>query len=296
VRPDLRHFALALAAAALVHVGGAAALLSGADAGDGPGRGGDPGRGGTGGRGLRFSLGHVGDGGRAPKGDATTLGSPMDLARSEQLATAAPPIPHDTAMATAPEESARDLGHMLSGPPHVSAPPPEDDRVRLARASVSDTAIQGESAPPQSPAAERGKGSSGVEGGSEQAVGLGIAGGGLADDGDGNGGGGGGAGSGLLSSAEGRDYYFGVSQKVSRNLRYPSRAQREGLEGRVLVSVRIDRKGELLECELGESSGARHLDRDALRTVKRAAPFGAVPGSIEGRGLEFDVPVVYGLD
>jgi len=348
VRPGLRHFVLAFAAAALLHVGGAAALLSGTDAGDGPGhRGGlESGleRGGTGGHGLRFSLGHGVGGGGVPKPDATTPDSAMDIAQSEQpvevtpaledksaqgrptppalvrpvssrppqtrapeqLATPDPPIPHDTTMAAARQQSERELGRSLSEPPSVSAPPPEDDLVRLASARVSDSAIQQGSALPQSPAAERDKGSSGVESGSGTAAGLGISGGGLSAGGQGNdsggsGGGegtsgGGGAGSGLLSSAEGRNYYLDVSQKVSRNLRYPSRAQREGLEGRVLVSVRIDRKGELLECELGESSGARYLDRDALRTVRRAAPFGAVPGSIEGRGLEFDVPVVYGLD
>jgi len=294
VRPGLRHFVLALVAAALLHVGGAAALLLGADAGDGPGHGGGLASRGTGGHGLRFSLGHGVGGGGVPQTRAP-----------EQLETPKPPIPHDTRMATVPKESTRELGRSLSEPPPVSAPPPEDDLVRLARARVSDTAMQQESALPPIPAAERGKGSSGVESGSGTAAGLGIPGDGLADGGEGNDGGGssggegtsggGGVGGGLLSSAEGRNYYLELSQKVSRNLRYPSRAQREGIEGRVLVSVRIDRKGELLECELGESSGARHLDRDALRTVRRAAPFGVVPGSIEGRGLEFDVPVVYGL-
>jgi TonB family protein len=136
-----------------------------------------------------------------------------------------------------------------------------------------------------------GHGSAGAGGGSEPGTGLG----GSAGDRPGSGGGSGVGGGGLLSSAEGRDYYLEISEQVRRNLRYPSRAQREGLEGRVLVSVRIDRDGQLLACELGASSGARRLDRDALRTVKRAAPFGAVPGSIPGEGLEFDVPVVYGL-
>ena len=61
------------------------------------------------------------------------------------------------------------------------------------------------------------------------------------------------------------------------------------------MTVRIDRAGELLECEIARSSGSALLDRDARATVARAAPFGAVPDSVPARDLAFEIPVAYDL-
>ena len=45
--------------------------------------------------------------------------------------------------------------------------------------------------------------------------------------------------------------------------------------------------------EIVRSSGSLLLDRDALATVERAAPFGPVPDSWQDSDLAFDIPVSY---
>ena len=50
--------------------------------------------------------------------------------------------------------------------------------------------------------------------------------------------------------------------------RYPEAARRSAIEGAVVVSVRIDRRGRVEEVHLSESSGFDVLDREALRAVR----------------------------
>jgi protein TonB len=78
-------------------------------------------------------------------------------------------------------------------------------------------------------------------------------------------------------------------------LDYPRRARREQIEGTVLVSIRIDRQGRVASCRVRESSGSALLDRHAVRTIHRAAPFGAVPASTDDSDLDFDLPLEYRL-
>ena len=61
------------------------------------------------------------------------------------------------------------------------------------------------------------------------------------------------------------------------------------------MAVRLDRAGQLLQCEIARSSGSLLLDRDARATVERAAPFGEPPESLAERDLEFDIPVSYDI-
>jgi protein TonB len=92
-----------------------------------------------------------------------------------------------------------------------------------------------------------------------------------------------------------RDYFSALHERVLAVREYPRRARREQIEGRVLLSIRIDRAGQVESCRVRESSGSGVLDRHAIRTIERAAPFGIVPASIDDRELDFDLPVEYEL-
>ena len=63
--------------------------------------------------------------------------------------------------------------------------------------------------------------------------------------------------------------------KVERlgNLNYPDEARRRGLSGTLVLSVRLNPKGELLDIEVARSSGEPVLDQAAIRIVKLAAPY-----------------------
>jgi protein TonB len=94
------------------------------------------------------------------------------------------------------------------------------------------------------------------------------------------------------------DYFAGVYAQVSaaaaRN--YPRRARLDGVEGIVILKIRLDREGRLAECEISESSGVRSLDRQAIRIAERAAPFGPVPDDVVDADLTFEQPVEFALD
>lgn len=92
------------------------------------------------------------------------------------------------------------------------------------------------------------------------------------------------------------DYFGGIVQRVSEELDYPRRARLQRVEGTVVLAIRIDRQGELERCELAESSGSRLLDRHALRSARRAAPFGAVPPTLGDDDLEFELPLDFVLE
>jgi protein TonB len=73
--------------------------------------------------------------------------------------------------------------------------------------------------------------------------------------------------------------------------RYPAEARREGWEGLVLVTIRIDRRGSVVSAVIAQSSGHEILDGRALSTVRRWRfhPVGPSPA------LDFDYPIQFRL-
>ena len=70
--------------------------------------------------------------------------------------------------------------------------------------------------------------------------------------------------------------------KVERigNLNYPEEARRQQLYGKLQLSVSIRADGSLDSIEVSRSSGHRVLDAAAMRIVKLAAPYSALPPEI----------------
>ncbi len=105
-----------------------------------------------------------------------------------------------------------------------------------------------------------------------------------------------GAGSALAAGGPNLDDYFSaLYERVDQLHEYPRRARRDQIEGTVLLAIRIDRQGRIASCEVRESSGSTLLDRQAERTIRRAAPFGEVPPSVSDASLDFDFPLEYRL-
>jgi protein TonB len=74
---------------------------------------------------------------------------------------------------------------------------------------------------------------------------------------------------------------------IERSIRYPRLAERQGLEGRVVVRFRLDDGGQPHEVQIVASGGAL-LDDAAREAVMRAAPFAPTPGWVR-------VPVDFSL-
>lgn len=74
-------------------------------------------------------------------------------------------------------------------------------------------------------------------------------------------------------------YMRGWVQKVERvgNLNYPEEARRQGLSGRLIMTVSVGRNGEVKGVLINRSSGRKLLDDAAIRVVQLAAPFAPLP-------------------
>ena len=55
---------------------------------------------------------------------------------------------------------------------------------------------------------------------------------------------------------------------------YPTKAAMNGIEGTLELLITVNKKGELLDVDLRQSSGSDLLDFEAIQAVYRAAPFG----------------------
>ncbi|MDA0367066.1 MAG: TonB family protein [Proteobacteria bacterium] len=77
--------------------------------------------------------------------------------------------------------------------------------------------------------------------------------------------------------------------------KYPYAARRRGMQGRVLIEVRVDREGEVREALLASSSGYRILDRAALEAVRH---WTFAPARRGDRPVEstITVPIVFKLE
>ncbi len=89
-------------------------------------------------------------------------------------------------------------------------------------------------------------------------------------------------------------YRDGLYRALLHHRRYPRVAERMGYQGVATVRVKLGASGRLAnDPVLVASSGYDVLDREALRMVRAAAPFGPLPPGAPG--ATFDVPVQFAL-
>jgi len=104
-------------------------------------------------------------------------------------------------------------------------------------------------------------------------------------------------GSGKKNTAAGNaavtNYPGKVASKLRRALRYPAEAKRQGLRGEAHVSFTVSAGGGLSGVRLARSSGSPVLDKAALETVRRAAPFPAIPKEAGRSSWAFTVPLAF---
>ncbi len=72
---------------------------------------------------------------------------------------------------------------------------------------------------------------------------------------------------------------------------YPRIARRMGIEGTVVMTVKFNKMGELVDVHIKESAGHRILDRDAISLVKRVSPL----RHGTGRNIVIELPISYNL-
>jgi protein TonB len=84
-----------------------------------------------------------------------------------------------------------------------------------------------------------------------------------------------------------------IVSKLRRALRYPPAAKRQGLRGEVQVAFTVSAGGGIGGVRVVRSSGSPILDRAAVDTVRRAAPFPAIPAGAGRSSWPFTVPLAF---
>jgi protein TonB len=84
-----------------------------------------------------------------------------------------------------------------------------------------------------------------------------------------------------------------VVAKLRRALRYPSEARSRRLNGVAQVRFVVGSSGDVGAMGLAASSGSPVLDKAALATVRRAAPFPPIPEGAGRRSWTFTVPLAF---
>jgi protein TonB len=78
-------------------------------------------------------------------------------------------------------------------------------------------------------------------------------------------------------------------------LRYPRRAQSSRQEGVALVSVTVDRQGQVLGARIDRGSGYPALDSEAVLTVRRGSPVPPPTADIRGDPVTVTIPIQFAL-
>lgn len=90
-------------------------------------------------------------------------------------------------------------------------------------------------------------------------------------------------------------YLSKLTRWTGSYIRYPSTSLRRGEEGTVRLTVTIDRAGKVIDQVIINESEHKRLNQEAIKAVKRASPYPAMPDIIAGESFEFTLPVVFAL-
>ncbi len=88
-------------------------------------------------------------------------------------------------------------------------------------------------------------------------------------------------------------YFKHIRDKLYLVWRYPLEARMSGIQGVVHILFVIERSGELTEVKLLKSSGFYLLDREAMRALRAAAPFGPFPPDWPDKELRIRARFIY---
>ena len=90
-------------------------------------------------------------------------------------------------------------------------------------------------------------------------------------------------------------YFSKLKDRIQMVWRYPEAAKVTGLQGRLVLKFVLNRDGSLRELKVVKSSGVDILDDAAIKAIRRAAPFYAIPENL-GDVLSIVANFEYELD
>lgn len=104
-----------------------------------------------------------------------------------------------------------------------------------------------------------------------------------------------GAESGLTLTAQ-EQWEWLVLEHLNKHKRYPPAALLARQQDRVVLRLRVDRNGNIVEAAIASSRKNPLLDREALELTRRASPLPPPPAEVPDADLDFQVPVEFEID
>jgi protein TonB len=98
-----------------------------------------------------------------------------------------------------------------------------------------------------------------------------------------------------INSARSR-YYSLIAQAIYRNKRYPRQAYLLNQEGRVVVKLKINKLGKILDVSIVEKSTFKTLTDASLQTIKSINRFPPIPDELGTTEMTFKIPIEYKIE
>lgn len=88
-------------------------------------------------------------------------------------------------------------------------------------------------------------------------------------------------------------YFSLVVQTIHKNKRYPRQAYSLNQEGKVVVRLKLDKKGKVLEVEVLEKAPFKSLTNASLETINSIKNFPPIPDELQVDDITLRIPIEY---
>jgi periplasmic protein TonB len=88
-------------------------------------------------------------------------------------------------------------------------------------------------------------------------------------------------------------YFASIKRKIELVWQYPYEAATAGIQGELTLDLVIARSGKVDSIEMVRSSGSKILDDEAMRAIRKAAPFDPIPAQYKIPSLQIRGRFVY---
>jgi protein TonB len=88
-------------------------------------------------------------------------------------------------------------------------------------------------------------------------------------------------------------YFSLIAQTIYKNKRYPRQAYSLNQEGKVVVRLKLDRNGKILDLEVLEQASYKSLTNATIETIKSINKFPAIPEELKVDDITFRIPIEY---